>query len=527
MTYGRPGVYVSESLLPAPVVAVGGSTAAGAVLGAFPQGPENVTLVRSWYDFTRQFGGYNAAFPATFGVAQFFNNTGGDLYVKRVLGSGAAAATVTIPSTTSGVNLGTATAVNRGDAGNNLRIQISKVGSGNLFNLTVYKEVAAGELGTNNANATNDLIVEQYLSVVFNDSTSSSYAPTLINGVSAYITLSITAGTPAVQSVTSVLPLTGGSDGSAPVAADFGNVIPTDGSSDFDALDRPLVMFAPELATKFALDGDSAAEANATTVDQAMIAWADAGLGFAVIETAAGKTVAQAIAFATGLTASSHAAVYYPHIYVADPFSRSGNTLRKVGPAGSIAGLYLATDAKTGPFKAPAGIQASVRGAVSLERAFTPSDLDSLNTGIYTTGGTTHYGTSVNAIRNIPGAGIVSMGARTLLQDGTANKYVNMRRSLIFIEKRLRDLTQFAIFQNNDDKLWAQLTTVISVFLNEYRNQGGLRGTSPSQAYFIKIDSENNTAESVANGEVHISVGVALEYPAEFIVINLSQTTGF
>jgi phage tail sheath protein FI len=161
-----------------------------------------------------------------------------------------------------------------------------------------------------------------------------------------------------------------------------------------------------------------------------------------------------------------------------------------------------------------------------LERAFTPAELDSLNTGIYTVGGTTTYGTSVNAIRNLPGAGIVAMGARTLLQDGTANKYVNMRRSLIYIEKRLKDLTQFAIFQNNDQKLWSRLTTTISVFLNEYRNQGGLRGASPAQAYFIKIDGENNTPETIANGEVHIQVGVALEYPAEFIVINLSQTTG-
>lgn len=527
MSLARPGVYISETLLPAPIQTIGGANAAGAVIGAFAQGPETVTLVRSWYDFTRQFGGYNALFPATFGVAQFFQNGGSELYVHRVLGSGAAAATVTIPSTVSGTNLGSVSSLNRGAAGNNLRVQITKVGNGSFYNVTVYKEVAASELGTNNANATNDVVVEQFTNVTFDDATVSSYAQEVINNTSSTISMTLTdTGAPAVQAITAVLPLTGGSDGAAPVAADFSDIVPADGTSTFDTLDRPLVIFAPELVTKFTLDGDSSAEAHAQEVQQSLLEWASAGLGFAVIDTAPGKSVADAIAYATNFTATSQGAVYYPNIYIQDPLSRGGRGLRKVGPAGSVAGLYLATDAKAGPFKAPAGISASIRSAVSLERAFTPADLDSLNTGVYTVGGTVNYGTAVNAIRNVPGAGIVTMGARTLLQDGTANRYVNMRRSLIYIKKRLTDSTQFALFENNGEKLWGKLNTVISVFLNEYRNQGGLRGTTPSQAYYVKVDAENNTPESIANGEVHIEVGVALEYPAEFVVINLSQTTG-
>ena len=117
------------------------------------------------------------------------------------------------------------------------------------------------------------------------------------------------------------------------------------------------------------------------------------------------------------------------------------------------------------------------------------------------------------------------MGARTLLQDGTANKYVNMRRSLIYIKKSLNDLTQFALFENNDERLWARIRTTLSLFLNDYRNQGGLRGTTEEQAFFVKCDAENNTNDSIANGEVRIEVGVALQYPAEFVVITLSQKT--
>ena len=533
MTYSRPGVYVSETLLPAPITAIGTANAAGAAMGAFAKGPEAVTLVTSWYDFVKKFGGFNAAFPATFGVNQFFQNGGTELYVRRVLGADAVAASVNLPSVTVGVNVGTVTAKNKGAEGNNLRVRISKVGTGSLYNVTVYEEVLTSELGTNDSNGTNDLVVETFNNVVFDDVNSSDFVENVVGALSNYITLTVNTAVedaPAVQSVSSVLPLTAGADGDSPVAADFSALLPLDGSSEFDEISRPLVMFAPEAYAKFFLDLADTVDATAELADlqTALIDYANATSGFAVVDTAPSLSVADAIAYASGLgnSPSSHAAAYYPNYYIQDPLSRSRGTLRKVAPASAVAGLYLSTDKAVGPFKAPAGTTATVRGAVSLERPFTPADLDSLNTGEYLDGETLVYGAPVNAIRQVPGAGIVVMGARTLLQDGTANRYVNTRRSLIYVKKQLENITQFAVFQNNDYRLWARLNTVISVFLNEYRNQGGLRGATPADAYFVKVDAENNTPESIASGQVNIEVGVALEYPAEFVVINLSQIAG-
>jgi phage tail sheath protein FI len=117
------------------------------------------------------------------------------------------------------------------------------------------------------------------------------------------------------------------------------------------------------------------------------------------------------------------------------------------------------------------------------------------------------------------------MGARTLKQDGTANRYVNMRRSLIYLNKALKDASQFALFENNDEKLWARITTAYTVILNYYLNQGGLRGTTPAQAFYVKVDAENNPDNLIAQGQVHIEVGVALQYPTEFVIITLSQKT--
>lgn len=526
MTYGRPGVYVTETLIPAPVAASGSANAAGAAIGAFPQGPSTVTLVTSWYDFVQQFGGFNALYPATFGVNQFFVNGGAELYVKRVLSSDATVASVNIPKSTTGT-LGTASSVNKGADSNNFRIQITGTSVANYYNLTVYKEIVSAYLGTTNSNATNDIIVEQFSNVRFDSTTSPDYAQSVVNSQSQYIVLSLAStGTPATQSISSVLPLTGGADGTAPVAADYTAAINTAGTSEFDTIERPLVLFAPSIYEKFVADGDASAATNLATVHDAMIAWANSGSGFAIIDTAPGLTVAQAITYVTARPDSSQAAAYYPNYFIQDPTARSSQALRKVSPAGAVAGLYLATDKSEGPFKSPAGTAADIRGAISLERAFSPSDLDSLNTGAYVSGGSTVYGTSVNAIRNLPGAGIVVMGARTLLQDGTANRYVSTRRSLIYINKQLQNITQFAVFRNNDGRLWEQLKTAIGVFLNEYRNQGGLRGVDAPSSYYVKVDSTNNTPATIATGVVNIEVGIALEYPAEFVVINLSQITG-
>ena len=495
MTYGRPGVYVTERLLPAPISAAGAANAAGAAIGQFGQGPEAVTLVTSWYDFVKKFGGYDAAFPASFGVGQFFKNGGTELYVRRVLGADAAAATASIPGAVSGVN-GSVTAKNKGTDGNLLRIKFTATATEGYYNLIVYKEV-----GIDPTSTVDDIILEQFSNVTLANSTSSDFITTVVEQESSYISIEVTDGTFAPTDA--LIPLEGGDNGAAAAESDFQAAL-----EDFSAINRSLVIFAPEVAA------DLGGTAGALVHDD-LAAWAAAHDSFAVLDTAAGLSVAEALTYAESRGSVANAAVYYPNIYIADPLGRNAASMRKVGPAGSVAGLFLSTDRSYGPFKAPAGIRQAIGGAVAVEKQFTPANLDDLNNAAF----------PVNAIRSVPGAGVVVMGARTLKQDGTPNRYVNTRRSLIHIKRQLEDATQFALFENNDDRLWARLRTSIAVFLNEYRNQGGLRGTTEAEAFFVKIDKENNTDASVANGEVNIEVGVALEYPAEFVVITLSQKT--
>ena len=501
MAYSRPGVYISERLLP-PVIPNGvTANAAGAVVAPFAQGPESVTLVSSWYEFTKYFGGYNASYPATFEVGSFFQNGGRELYVQRLLASDAVAASRNLTDS-SNATCATVTSKNAGADGNNLRVVLSSGDVSGTYTLSLYKESGVAN------DITDDVLLEQYSNIVFDDSTSSDYAPTVINLVSSNITVSV-AGGYAGQSITkATYPLTSGSNGTATTANDYIEYKGGDNSvfEQFTSLDRPLVMFLPNVNS---LSSDAVSVFNTAT------SWAEENNGFVVIGTDPDLSVISAITFAGSLADTSNAAVYYPNVYISDPLGRGTGALRKLEPTGAIVGLYLSTDASRGVFKAPAGIGSTLQGIVAVERSFTSTELDSMNAST----------SPVNPIRQIPGAGLAVMGARTLKQDGTANKYVNMRRSLIYIRKNLKNLTEFAIFENNDERLWAKINTALGSFLNEYRNQGGLRGATASQAYYVKCDAENNTAQQIANGEVHIQVGVALQYPAEFIVIDLSQKT--
>ena len=466
MAYSRPGVYITERLIEAPVNAGATANAAGAVVAPFARGPETVTRVTSAYEFSKVYGPMSVSYPATFGVNAFFQNGGTELYVRRVLHSDATAATVNLLTSGSAV-VATITAKHKGADGNNLRVTIAAGSSAGKYDLKVYKERVAGTA----SNVANDDLLESYDNVVFSDPTSSDFAESVINTISANIVVSAsTSGTP----VSAVYPLTSGTDGTAAAEADY-----TDVFGDLSILDRPLVVFMPALWDILSADQD--------TVYNAATSWADEHGSFVIVETDSGITSTAALNFVATLDASSNAAAYYPYYYISDPVGRTAGTLRLVGPAGAIAGKYLATDAAKGPFKAPAGLTTTITGAVAIEKSLTSTELDSLNTASF----------PINPIRQIPGTGFAVMGARTLLQDGTANKYINMRRSLNYIRKSLENITLFALFENNDERLWNRLNTVISVFLNDYRNAGGLRGNSATEAFFVKVDAENNTAQSI------------------------------
>ena len=100
--YLHPGVYIEEQ--PAPQTIEGVSTSTAGFVGATQKGPTVglPQLVTSFPDFVRSYGGYLPANPwkearyLAYAVEGFFKNGGQRVYIKRVVGPGAAAATLTL-----------------------------------------------------------------------------------------------------------------------------------------------------------------------------------------------------------------------------------------------------------------------------------------------------------------------------------------------------------------------------------------------------------------------------------------------
>jgi phage tail sheath protein FI len=197
-----------------------------------------------------------------------------------------------------------------------------------------------------------------------------------------------------------------------------------------------------------------------------------------------------------------------------DPTKTGPAAIRDTFPGGAVLGAYSRIDSTRGVAKAPAGYDVDIRNAVGLVTNYTTANTESL----YST-----YG--VNLFKSIPGGGIIINGARTM-DKSTPGRYIPIRRSLNYLKQSLTDATQFAIFEPNDERLWTRITMTVSSLLSEFWRSGGLKGTNANEAFYVTCDSTNNTVTTINNGEVRIEVGVALQYPAEFIIINLSQWTG-
>jgi phage tail sheath protein FI len=136
------------------------------------------------------------------------------------------------------------------------------------------------------------------------------------------------------------------------------------------------------------------------------------------------------------------------------------------------------------------------------------------------------YATSnVNILRNIPGGGTIINGARTLAKR-RPDKYITIRRTLSYLRRVLDDQTQFAVFEPNDDRLWDKIKVSLSSTLTDFWAKGNLKGNTANEAFYITCDASNNTVSSIEDGYVNVEIGVALQYPAEFVVINLTQWAG-
>ena len=210
---------------------------------------------------------------------------------------------------------------------------------------------------------------------------------------------------------------------------------------------------------------------------------------------------------------SDYAAFYFPWIRVFDPASKfqnpAGDGLIWTPPSGHMMGVYARVDTSRGVHKAPAN--EPVFGALDLKYKISKADQDGLNPQ------------GVNCIRDLNG-NIRVWGARTIGGDANGEwRYVNVRRTFLFLRESIDEGMQWAVFEPNDEKLWAKITRNVSAFLTTVWRSGALFGSTADQAFYVKCDAETNPPELREVGQVVTEIGVAVVRPAEFVIFRISQ----
>ena len=212
--------------------------------------------------------------------------------------------------------------------------------------------------------------------------------------------------------------------------------------------------------------------------------------------------------------ADPNLAVYLPRLLESDPAHRGG--IVPVGSAGAVAGVIARTDATKGPWKAPAGREASVKGMHSLSMVLDDATMGLLNPSGF------------NALRPLSGGSTVVWGARTRGRQGVADPewtYLPVRRLALMIEASLVRGLQWAAFEDNAAPLWLRVRTEVQAFLDTLWRHGAFAGVTADDAFFVHCGPDTMTADDLRQGALRVVVGFAPVKPAEFIALTVVQAT--
>ncbi len=206
-----------------------------------------------------------------------------------------------------------------------------------------------------------------------------------------------------------------------------------------------------------------------------------------------------------------YGALYFPWIQVARP----GGGRRWVPPTGHVAGMYARTDRERGVWKAPAGNAARLNGALDVR--FHVSDTD--HTDLVKNG-------SVNAVRYLPGQGIIVDSSRTL-STSTLWLYVNVRLLFNMVKSSLRTGLRWVVQEPNHPDLWNKVKfNTVAPFLMGLWRRGAFGPGAAEDVFTIKVDADNNPPANIQQGILTVEVYFYPSRPAETIIVTVGQQEG-
>jgi len=217
---------------------------------------------------------------------------------------------------------------------------------------------------------------------------------------------------------------------------------------------------------------------------------------------------------------SEFGAIYWPQILITNPSTTvfgDGETI-PVPPSGHIAGVYARNDARIGGvYENPAGVEqnaGTVLGCVGFE---TDEVLDERKRDLI-------YPKRINPITQLPGTPRHIDGSRTLKSTGNF-PYIGERRGVIFIEQSLKNGLVWVKHRPNNRVLRQRVRRSVTAFLLRQLDVGAFRSTVPSEAFRVDVSDALNPPAVEFAGQLKIRIGLATNKPAEFVILLVTQDT--
>lgn len=215
---------------------------------------------------------------------------------------------------------------------------------------------------------------------------------------------------------------------------------------------------------------------------------------------------------------SSFAAAYFPDVNMNVQTKILDNVTRnivtqtstvRVPPSVGVLGAFGFNDKEGHPWFAPAGFR---RGSIAGGESAAVSPINSTNAD-------TLSDKKINTIQTFPGSdGPVVFGQRTLQAAATALDRVNVRRLLIDVRRKIRDVARDFIFEPNREATLQAFSARVTPILQQVQQNQGL------DRFRVVIDSSTTTQTDIENNTVRGKIFLQPTRTAEFISLDFVVT---
>jgi len=511
--YLSPGVYVRERDISGIIPNI--SSTAAAIVGYSTKGSvDDVILVTNTQQFIEEYGEPVPGNYFHYSALAFLAN-GNTLYCKRVHNGALYGGVKVIQDGGTGNTEGLAAGVSTptfqvnsaedvlfyvfgkdpGTWNNNLKVTIENVDSTELtFDIVVYEVDTDG----NSTKVESWTVSRQEKLDGFGRQL---YLETRINGFSKYIVVadSSLANTLLPGEATTAVAMTGGTNGNAITSSEV--VTGWDAFVNPDEVDVRILINAGEASVEVHSKMQSVAEARRDCV-------AVLDLPYSAISSVTNmvdwRETVQNIN-------SSYTALYGPWVKAYDSFN---DKIVELPPSGYVASMFAFNDYISEPWFAPAGFNRGILSVLGFTSIFSQGERDTL------------YSNQINPLQTFRGEGNVIWGQKTQQVKASALDRVNVRRSLIVIEKAMSIQLRSYAFEPNNETTRFRVTATLEEYLDRLSARGAFQTELGDKGYRVVCDTTNNTPGVIDANELHVDVYIKPVRAAEYIQLQtiITQT---